>query len=63
VFGLFSRLFEIDLERSPNCGSEMKIMAAILEAPVIERILTHLALLARGFLRRANAPWICGFTH
>ncbi len=31
------------------CGGELKIIAAILEAPVIERILTHLgADAARG---------------
>jgi len=34
VFGLFSRFFEIDLERSPNCGGKLKIIAAILEAPL-----------------------------
>ena len=31
----------------PNCGGELKIIAAILEQPVIERILTHLGLQAR----------------
>ena len=31
----------------PNCGGELKIIAAILEAPVIEKILTHLGLQAR----------------
>ena len=40
---LLKRVFEIDLEHCPNCGGELKIIAAILEAPVIERILTHLA--------------------
>jgi hypothetical protein len=33
------RAFEIDLEHCPNCGSELKIIAAILEQPVIEKIL------------------------
>ena len=32
----------------PNCGGELKIIVAILEAPVIEKILTHLGLQARA---------------
>jgi hypothetical protein len=39
---LLKRVFALDLEHCPNCGGELKIIAAILEAPVIERILTHL---------------------
>ena len=35
-------------EHCPNCGGELKIIAAILEAPVIEKILTHLGLQARA---------------
>ena len=31
---LLKRVFEIDLEHCPNCGGELKIIAAILEAPV-----------------------------
>jgi hypothetical protein len=31
----------------PNCGGELKIIAAIMEQPVIEKILTHLGLQAR----------------
>ena len=43
--GLLKRVFDIDMERCPNCGAgELKIIAAILERPVIERILTHLGL-------------------
>ena len=34
--------------RSGRCGDEMKIIAAILEQPVIEKILTHLGLQARA---------------
>jgi hypothetical protein len=34
------------LEHCPNCGGELKIIAAILEQPVIEKILTHLGLQA-----------------
>ncbi|MGH8702290.1 MAG: hypothetical protein ACREVR_14135, partial [Burkholderiales bacterium] len=45
---LLKRVFEIDLENCPNCGGELKIIAAILEAPVIERILTQLGLAARA---------------
>ena len=42
------RVFELDLEHCPNCGGELKIIAAILERPVIEKILTHLGLQARA---------------
>ena len=43
---LLKRVFEPDLEHCPNCGGELKLIAAILEAPVIERTLTHLGLQA-----------------
>jgi hypothetical protein len=46
--GTLKRIFEIDLEPCPSCGGELTIIAAILEAPVIERILTHLGLQARA---------------
>ncbi len=45
---LLKRVFEIDMEHCPNCGGELKIIAAILESAVIERILTHLGLEARA---------------
>jgi len=45
---LLKRVFQIDLEHCPNCGGQLKIIAAILEAPVIERILRHLGLEARA---------------
>jgi hypothetical protein len=45
---LLKRVFEIDLEHCPNCGGQLKIIAAIVEASVIERILTHLGLEARA---------------
>jgi len=38
---LLRRVFDLDLEHCPNCGGELKIIAAILEQPVIEKILTH----------------------
>ena len=45
---LLKRVFDLDLEHCANCGGELKIVAAILEAPVIEKILTHLGLQARA---------------
>jgi hypothetical protein len=45
---LLKRVFELDLEHCPNCGGELKIIEAILEPPVIEKILTHLGLQARA---------------
>jgi hypothetical protein len=32
---LLKRVFDLDLEHCPNCGGELKIIAAILEQPVI----------------------------
>jgi hypothetical protein len=45
---LLKRVFEIDMAHCPNCGGELKIIAAILEQPVIEKILTLLGLQARA---------------
>ena len=45
---LLQRVFEIDLGPCPNCGGELKIIAAIPKQPVIEKILTHLGLQARA---------------
>ena len=42
---LLKRVFNIDMQHCPNCAAgELKIIAAILERPVIEKILTHLGL-------------------
>jgi hypothetical protein len=42
---LLKRVFDIDMQHCPNCGGgELEIIAAILERPVIEKILTHLGL-------------------
>jgi hypothetical protein len=41
---LLKRVFEIDMEHCPNCGGELQIIAAILERPVIQKILDHLGL-------------------
>jgi len=45
---LLKRVFEIDMEHCPNCGGELKIIAVILEQPVIEKILMHLGLQTRA---------------
>ena len=45
---LLKRLFEIDMEHCPNCGGDLNIIDALLEQPVIERILAHLGLQARA---------------
>ncbi len=39
------RAFDIDMQHCPPCGAgEFKIIAAILERPMIEKIHTHLGL-------------------
>ncbi len=45
---LLKRVCDIDIEHWPNCGGELKIIAVILEQPVIEKILTHLGMQARA---------------
>ena len=45
---LLKRVFEIDIEHYPNCGGALKIIAAIEDAPVIERILANLGLPTRA---------------
>ena len=45
---LLKRVFDLDLQHCPNCGGDLRIIAAILEPPVIEKILTHLGLQARA---------------
>jgi hypothetical protein len=38
-------VFDIDLQHCPNCGTgERKIIAAILERPVIEKMIVHRGL-------------------
>jgi len=44
-WGTAAHVFDIDMQHCPNCGAgELKIIAAILERPVIEKILSHLGL-------------------
>jgi hypothetical protein len=44
---LLKRVVDLDLAHCPNCGGALKIIAAILQTPVIEKILTPLGLEAR----------------
>ena len=53
---LLKRVFEIDLEHCPQCGGDLKIIAAIEEPAVIVRILTHLGLPARAPPRSPARP-------
>jgi hypothetical protein len=39
---------DLDLEHCPQCGGDLKIIAAIEEPVVIVKILTHLGLPARA---------------
>jgi hypothetical protein len=42
---LLKRVFDIDMQHCPNCGAgELKVIAASLERPVIQKILDHLRL-------------------
>ena len=43
---LLKRVFDIDIEQCPHCGGQLKLIAAIEEPAVIQRILTHLGLAA-----------------
>ena len=44
---LLKRVFDIDIEQCPHCGGQLKLIAAIEEAAVIQRILTHLGQAAQ----------------
>ena len=44
---LLKRVFDIDIERCPHCDGQLKLIAAIEEPAVIQRILTHLGLAAQ----------------
>ena len=45
---LLKRVVDLDLENCPNCGGELRMLAAILEQLEIEKILTHLGRQARA---------------
>ena len=55
---LLKRVFQIDVERCPACGGTLKIIAAIVEPPVIVRILAHLGLPTRAPRVRPRAASI-----
>jgi hypothetical protein len=41
-------VFRIEIERCGRCGGQMKVIAAIEDPAVIERILTHLGELGQS---------------
>ena len=49
-------MFDSDLEHCPNCGGELKFIAAIEKPAVIVRSLTHLGLPARAPPRAPARP-------
>ena len=51
---LLKRVLDIEIEHCPQCGGDLKIIAAIGEPAVIERILTHLGLCAQPQPRAAG---------
>lgn len=53
---LLKRVFDIDLEHCPQCGGEVKMIAAIEEPAAIVGILTHLGLPARAPPRAPARP-------
>jgi len=44
---LLKRVFDIEIERCPHCGGQLKLIAAIEDAAAIARLLTQLGLAAR----------------
>jgi len=46
--GLLKRVFEIDMTACPKCGGPLTIIAAIVDPPVIAKILAHLGLPTRA---------------
>jgi hypothetical protein len=55
---LLKRVFDIDVQQCPNCGAaELKIIAAILERPLVEKILSHLGRIRSPRPRAGRARW------
>src|SRR5262245_5180016 len=52
---LLKRVFDIDIEHCPNCGGALKIIAAIEDPPVIDKILSHLGMPTRA--RRVESTY------
>lgn len=52
-----TRLFDLDLKHGSNRLGEMKIIAAIIQLPVIEKIRTHLGMQGRAPPCPAARPW------
>ena len=50
---MLKRVFNLDLEHSQKCDGELKIIAAILQQPVIEKILIQVGLQAHALPRSA----------
>ncbi len=53
---LLKRVFDIEPEQGPQCGGDLKIIAAIEGLAVMVAILTHLGLPARAPLRAPLRP-------
>lgn len=45
---LLKRVFEIDMTTCSNCGGPLSMIAAIVDPPVISKILAHLGLPQRA---------------
>ena len=50
---LLKRVFDLDRDHCQNCGGELKLIAAILDQPAIQKVLTQLKLQARAPARSA----------
>ena len=53
---LLKRVFDIAIERCVHCGARLKMIAAIVDPRVIEKILTHLSLPTRAPPRSPAQP-------
>jgi len=53
---LIKKVFETEPPACPNCSAAMKVVAFIVDPPVIRKILEHLKGLAHGPPRTTTAP-------